>query len=250
MSVLALRIIACVAMLIDHIGYQYNIMAFRLIGRIAFPIFVYLLCNGYRYTSNRGWYALRLGLFALLSQIPFSLFCYGRLWDGNGNVMFTLLASLLCIWSAEELRAKRGLRLLAFAPTVLVCLMYLLGIVHSDYGARGILMALVFFYCDGKKLVNRVLMVLGMFVAVYHSYFLSMAKRLLLFALGSGLHLPQVNRWDAYQAFSLLALIFIFCYNGKKGTYPQGKLPAGILQYGFYAFYPVHQLVLWLIRVL
>ena len=65
MSALVLRCIACIAMLFDHIGFQYNILPFRIVGRIAFPIFVYLICNGYRHTSDRGKYALRLGFFAL-----------------------------------------------------------------------------------------------------------------------------------------------------------------------------------------
>ena len=79
---------------------------------------------------------------------------------------------------------------------------------------------------------------------------LSCGKTLLLGLLGHGFVFPKFNLSNQYQLFSLLALVFIFSYNGEKGKYPQGKLPAKLTQYGFYLFYPVHQLVLWLIRFL
>jgi len=243
MSALMLRIIACVAMLIDHIGYQYNILDFRLIGRIAFPIFVYLLTNGYRHTASPRNYALRLGLFALLSQVPYSLFGYGEFWSSSGNVLFTLLLALLCIWCAEELRKHPVARFFAFGPALAVCIAYLCHIIDSDYGARGIVMALVFYYFDGRDFLHRLLMVLGMVFSLLLEFFLACGKNLLL-----GLTWPEIYWWDLYQLCALLALFFIFSYNGTKGTYPSGKAPAKMLQYGFYAFYPAHQLVLWLIR--
>lgn len=243
MSTIALKLIACVTMLIDHLGFQYGIMSFRAIGRIAFPIFVYLICNGYRHTSNKGRYALRLAIFAVISQVPFSLFCYGILWQEHGNVMFTLLMALLCIWSAEELGALRKLRVVAFFPAIAVCALYHWKIMSSDYGTTGILMALVFFYLDGKTLGRRLAVVLGMSAVVFYDYLLSLLIGLAKLVLESGFSVMNLSKWDLYQAFSLLALIFIFSYNGKKGM-GSGKL----LQYSFYLFYPLHQLVLWIIR--
>ena len=239
MSALMLKIVACAAMLIDHIGFQYGNMLCRAIGRIAFPIFVYLLCNGFHHTSNKGRYALRLAIFAILSQVPFSLFCYGVLWQSHGNVMFTLLMAFLCLWSAEELRCRRGLRWLAFVPSLAVCALYHFGLLSSDYGAKGILLALVFYCFDG----NRILTALGMLFAVFYTFFLSLAKNLWFFVLKQDTLPLQMSQWEMYQFFSLLALIFIFSYNGRKGR-GSGKL----LQYFFYLFYPLHQLALWLIR--
>lgn len=250
MSALMLRIVAIIAMLIDHIGYQYNIMAMRAIGRIAFPIFVYLLCNGYRHTSSRSRYAIRLGIFALISQIPYSLFGSGILWDSYGNVMVTLLMSLLCIWSAEELRMSNVTRWLALFPSLAVCIIYHFGIIGSDYGARGILMALVFYYFDGSTLKNRLLVLCGMLAAEFYPFILAVIKQIVFWLCGDCFAFPSISQWELYQMFALLSLIFIFTYNGEKGKYPNGKLPAKILQYGFYLFYPVHQLALWLIRVL
>ena len=77
-----------------------------------------------------------------------------------------------------------------------------------------------------------------------------LGRSLLLALLGQGLSIPQVDSWDLFQIYGVLALLFIFLYNGKKGAYPTKALPAKLVQYGFYMFYPLHQLVLWLIRVL
>ena len=119
MSALALKIIACVCMLLDHIGYFWGIDSLRIIGRLAFPIFVYMIYNGYRHTSNKGKYALRLAIFAVGTQIPFNLFCYGTLWYNNGNVFFTLLAALLCLWSVDAMLKHKTLRWFCLLPRLL-----------------------------------------------------------------------------------------------------------------------------------
>lgn len=248
MSALLLRLIACIAMLIDHIGYQFAIQDFRAIGRIAFPIFVFLICNGYRHTSSRWKYALRLGLFALISQIPYSLFCYNTIWDTNGNVFFTLFAALMCIWVADRLGKHRVFRWFALIPAAVVCLGYHFGYYYSDYGARGILLALVFHYVDRSTLQGKLLTVVGMTATLFYGYILSIGKGLALTLLGRQFSLPTVFWWDTYQLWALCALPFIFAYNGTKGKTPANPVLAKLSQYGFYLFYPLHQLALWLIR--
>ena len=249
MSALTLRIIACLAMLVDHIGYINGNIYFRIIGRIAFPIFVYLITNGFRHTSSRIRYALRLALFALLSQVPFSLFSRGIVDFSHGNVMFTLLLGLLCIWSVDFLCKKKYLRWIALLPTLFVCGIYYFGIISSDYGIRGILLTVVFYLFDGKSIPKRILMIVGALFSVFFYYALSLGVAVLKWGFGSTLVLPSMTQWEFLQIYSLGALIFIFMYNGRKGTYPRGRKTAKLLQYGFYAFYPVHQIILWLIRV-
>lgn len=250
MSALTLRIIACLAMLIDHIGYINGNIYYRIIGRIAFPIFVYLITNGFRHTSSRLRYALRLALFALISQVPFSLFCYGSVDFHHGNVMFTLLLGLLCIWSLDLLRKKTYLRLIALLPTLFICGIYYFGIISSDYGIRGILLTVVFYLFDETSIPKRILMTAGALLSVFFDYALSLGIAVLKWALGNTLVLPSMAQWQFLQIYSLGALIFIFMYNGTKGKYPKGRITSKLLQYGFYAFYPVHQIILWLIRVL
>ena len=246
MSAFWLRLIACVAMLLDHIGYLHNNMALRAVGRIAFPIFTYLLCNGFRHTSSRWRYALRLAIFALLSQIPFSLLCANTLRYQTGNVFFTLLAALLCIWATDLLRKDRVGKWLCWLPTIFLCLVYQLGWLYSDYGARGIVLAMIFYVFDGKKWWQRLVVSACCLAAVFYSHLVSAALTLILYGK---LSIPTPNKWDLWQLFSLAALPLIFLYNGKKGPTPQNKFLAKAVQLGFYLFYPVHMLLLWLLNL-
>ena len=243
MSALLLRLIACLAMLIDHIGFQYNIHLFRCIGRIAFPIFVFLLCNGYRHTSSRLRYALRLGIFALISQVPFSLFCYNSLWHSNGNVFVTLFLSLVCIWTAARLLRSRNLKLLAFLPTLAICGLYYFGVLDSDYGIRGILFALTFYFFAREGNKKTGFMTIGMLLSIYYPFLLGCIEWLL------GGPVPVLSSWELTQIYSLFALPLILLYNGEKGSAPGSPVLAKLSQLGFYLFYPAHMLVLWLIRV-
>ena len=138
-----LKIIAIITMLIDHIGYGFfpQLLIYRAIGRIAYPIFAYHIVVGYRKTSNLKNYALRLGVFALISQVPYLFFGKGL------NIFFTLLIGLLCIYLFEE--NKR---------LILGILLISLPLIHSsvlrfDYGLYGVLTILLFhvFYNDRKK---------------------------------------------------------------------------------------------------
>lgn len=249
MSALALRIVACVAMLIDHIGYFTHITAFRIIGRVAFPLFAYLIYNGYCHTSSKTRYALRLLVFALLSQVPFSLFCYDRLWAVNGNVFISLLVALLCLWSVDVMRSNRVLRWVCLLPTIVICALYYKGVIVSDYGAIGVLMVLVFYFCDHDGIQWMMLTCFGFLAAVFYDYVLALCKQAAFFLIGADAVLPILSTWKMQQVFSVLALPLIFVYNGEKGKLPDGVSPR-LVQYCFYLFYPVHQLILWLIKLL
>ncbi|MDR0889299.1 MAG: conjugal transfer protein TraX [Oscillospiraceae bacterium] len=249
MSALVLRIIACVCMLCDHIGLLLHIEPLRIIGRLAFPIFLFLIFNGYQHTRSRVRYALRLFLFALLSQIPFSLFTKGVAFPlpTNLNVFFTLLLGLLCIWSADFLRKDRLLRLLAWLPFALVFGLFYFGVLRADYGPKGILMAFTFWLFYGKGIARGLLTTLGVFVSVFHGLLISYAFQLAFLLLGRQANFVLPTRWQALQLFSLLALPLIFAYNGKRGRLPKRRFAAKSLQLGFYFFYPVHLILLWLL---
>lgn len=244
MSALVLKIIACVAMLLDHIGFFWNIDPLRIIGRLAFPIFVYMIYNGYRHTSNKGKYALRLAIFAVGTQIPFNLFVYGQLFYNNGNVFFTLLAALLCLWSVDAMKDRKVLRWFCLLPTAAVCLLYYKGIMVSDYGAVGVIMILVFYFCDRPGVLWRVLTVIGFYCAIYYGELLK-----IFLSIIRSTPLPALSAWRQTQAYAGFALPLIFAYNGEKGSIG-GRTGGKALQYGFYLFYPLHMVVLYFIKSL
>lgn len=242
MTAFTLRLIALISMLFDHIGYCFGISPLRLIGRLAFPLYVYLIVNGYRHTRNRVRYALRLGVMAIVSQIPFSLFESGKILQLKCNVMVTLLLILLTVWGTDVLAKTH----FAPCPAVVFFLITYFGMIKCDYGCRGILLALVFWYFEDKP----VLLWLGTFVSIMFYYLLSIAKFCALFLLGRGGVFPMPDTWGFVQLFALLSLPLIQLYNGKRGYAPKSPVAAKALQYGFYWFYPVHLLILYFIASL
>ncbi|MBO4898744.1 MAG: hypothetical protein J5509_00480 [Lachnospiraceae bacterium] len=128
----ALKVIAVISMIIDHIGYailnrmpgvndpgkliSVIYMILRTIGRPAFPIFCFLLVEGFLHTRSVGKYAIRLFIFALISEIPFDLAFYGKpISNNHQNVYFTLLIGVLVLWafkkisSLDEKKLPKGL---------------------------------------------------------------------------------------------------------------------------------------------
>jgi len=133
-----LKIIAIIAMVIDHIGLVFfdDDDAFRIIGRIAFPIFAYQLAQGYIYTSNRKKYMMRIYWFALLSQIPYTLLFE----TFSLNILFTLLLALLLI---DKIHHQKYYYLPFF--------IFVAYIIPIDYGIYGILTPLSFYLFSSLK---------------------------------------------------------------------------------------------------
>jgi len=241
MTTNVLKITACLLMLADHIGASLfpKIIILRMIGRLSFPIFAYLIAIGYYKTHSFYKYLCRLLIFAAISQIPFSLafseqvsihsffdflrFLIGRPYP-HLNIFFTLAIGLLTIRIWETGESK-------FFKTIAV---FALGIIaeifQADYGIYGVFIILSFnIFKDNKIkiLISQFLVYIlfNLFQILFYVYEIKDAS----------IKLVMFN-----QALSLLALIFIFKYNGKKGK---------DLKYSFYAFYPVHLLLLGIIKM-
>lgn len=216
-----LKIIAVISMLIDHTAavlvspYDFSMLytIMRLIGRLAFPIFCFLLVEGIHYTSNVKKYLFQLGIFAILSEIPFDLAFHHRIYDDRyQNVFFTLFLGALLIYIMEQLKhntspytnLKKG-----------ICIFVICSIaffLKTDYGYKGIILILCYYFLYQT------------------SYIKLIAAAVVIFLL---------------YGFSLeIAAVFsgipIACYNGKRGLK---------LKYIFYLFYPVHLLILFFIKM-
>ncbi len=142
--------------------------AMRGVGRLAFPIFCFFIAEGFIRTRSRGQYALRLALFAVISEIPFDLVASGRVMDlSSQNVYVTLLLGLLGLWGYDRL-AKRGMAALGLlVPLGCALAGQWLG---ADYGAGGVLLIFVMHLCASNKAwqgVGVVLVMLGLAYAFH-----------------------------------------------------------------------------------
>lgn len=214
-----LKLWAMWSMLIDHAGavlientslYQITgfrmlAVACRLIGRISFPLICFLLIEGFCHTEDRRKYLMRMGCFALISEIPFDLAFFDKLDLQRQNVFFTLFTGILLLYAlekAETLEHSPLIRSFMMAAAILAgCAAATAG--RFDYSYMGILLiaALYLFRKDRKKqcIAGAVL--------------------------------------SLYELTAALAFILVGKYNGEKGD---GRLPRN----WFYIFYPLHLLVL------
>lgn len=227
------KIIAVAAMLIDHIaavvlarqiradyygsiesGLYNCYIVMRLIGRLGFPIFCFLLVEGFQKTRSVAKYAFRLGLFALISEIPFDMALKNKpLEFGYQNVYFTLFFGLLALWAFDYF-AKMGLtgfiRLILSALVLALC-MGAANFMQTDYAAMGVLTIVAMYVFRKNKLLS---MLAGCVV---------------------------LTIMDLSELTAFFALIPIALYNGSRGLR---------MKYFFYGFYPAHLALLYLVCLL
>ncbi len=215
MTATVLKIIAAVTMFIDHAGLilfpQYRI--FRIIGRLAFPIYAYCIAEGFRYTKNRKKYFLRVFVLGLLCQIVYTVverdIYLGILLTFSMSIGLMALADQFL---AERREGKIGWGILFFPAVIAVYL--LTRYVVVDYGFFGVMLP------------------------VFASLFKDKPRRLAMFGAGLlAVSLEQYLLGSMTQFFSLFALVPLFLYNGKQGKYK--------LKNFFYIFYPAHMVFLY-----
>lgn len=236
-----LKLIAAFTMLIDHIGAavlgrllaqsgyleivyasdpnalaewsaEYGVLlgvyqVMRMLGRLAFPIYCFLLVEGFQRTKNTKKYAFRLGIFALVSEIPFDLAFRGKLMDmGYQNIFLTLLVGLLVMMGMDAVSKiiKNGPVRILLCGLALAAGCGLVELLHTDYGAIGVICILVIYLFRNNKPAQ-------------------MAAGCASFA------------WELTAPLAFIPIAF---YNGERGLR---------LKYFFYAFYPVHLLLIYLV---
>ena len=209
----ALKVIAMISMVIDHIALYlmehgtvlYETM--RCIGRIAFPVFAFLIAEGFIHTRSRYRYFFILLGFAVISEIPWYLLNGA---DGTHNVMFTLALGVATLMVLENLLQRS--MVLGFLWTLgMAGLASWLGV---DYEWRGILVIVFFYLFNGFE------------------HYLPYSRGMQFFCtFVLMIHYGGIG--------AIMACMILYVYNGTRG-FVQGS----IAQYGFYAFYPIHLIVL------
>ena len=131
MSVLTIKLLAYLTMLVDHLGYMTYDTPLRIIGRLSFPLFCFMLAEGARHTSNLYKYMTRVFIMGLMSEIPYNYAFWGEIWHPESqNVMFTLALGLLAIAVINTLMSHKWLRWLI--PLPVLCAALAANLFHSD----------------------------------------------------------------------------------------------------------------------
>lgn len=236
-SSMTLHILAMIFMLCDHLwatvipGNDW----LTNIGRIAFPIFAFMIVEGYFHTKNLKKYVGRLLIFAILSEIPFNLAMGSRFfYPIHQNVLWTFLISIgLIHWNEKTKEKKLWKRILVGFASILIG--SIVGIItFVDYYHAGILMVLVFYFFRHKKWWCY----LGQFICMWY------INCDMLGGLQYEMNILGQTYFISRQGFALLALIPIWLYKGKQGYHSK------TLQFIYYAFYPVHLIILGILKFL
>jgi len=207
----------------------------RIIGRIAFPLFAFMIAEGAGRTRSIHKYMLRLLIFAFVSEIPFDLALFHTPLNEvlhetqHQNVFFTLLLGLIAIYVFQLLQ-KKQLEVLSFP--VLLALAYIAeDVLKTDYGAMGVICIFLFYiflHAPGKARnigIVFTLLILPLIISASP------------YTLGYSAHIDVSIYYNEYETLSILALPLILLYNGEKGK--------KINKYAFYGFYPGHLMVIW-----
>lgn len=226
----ALKVIAVLSMIADHCAYFFMNQstwlyeAMRCFGRIAFPVFAFLIAEGFCHTHNRLRYFRTLLLFAIVSEVPWFML------NGNGgehNVMFTLALGVVALGVLCKLNENKLLSLGIVALIASIATYY-----HTDYEWRGVCMIAVFYmFRQRDNLLECAAGTRNDYLI--HLYFLCPVLQV-AFAF------PLMAHYGVMGA--ILACTTILLYNGERGF-----IKGCIAKYAFYAFYPVHLFVIWLL---
>ncbi len=228
-----LKLIAVAVMLIDHAGliiaqrifpqlylgtdrylfWNTIYILMRSIGRIAFPIFCFLIAEGFFHTRDWKKYAARLGIFALISELPFDYMVYGKWLDFQGqNVFWTLFLGVLMMAVIREIAARAtGPEGPAIQVMSIAAFCVIAKLIRCDYDYTGIMLIAVFYWFRSE----RVLQCLTGYICMLWS----------------------ATIWQ-FRIALLIPFALLYFYNGERGSEWRGA------RWFFYWFYPVHMVVI------
>ena len=212
-----LKILAMISMVLDHVGDLFfpGGTWLRAAGRLAMPIFAFCIAEGYAHTRDRKKYLLRMGLFALISEIPFDLAFESRIGLSHQNIMLSFFLSILALMLYDRIRGgkeaegaqipawKTVLGVLAVGAVAALALL-----LKADYTIFAVISVFLFYVLRQKHPLLR---------------------------SGVGVAFLALTRTVGYYSATGLSFLPLALYNGKKG---KG------LKWLFYLFYPGHLLLL------
>ena len=217
----ALKLIAMISMVFDHAGDMFfpGAMWPRMIGRLAMPVFSFCIAEGFTHTKDKKKYLCRLGVFALISEIPFDLAFEGKVGAAHQNIMLTFFLAVAALMLYDRVQGEKDPERehSPFGRTVLgVCVVAAISVLSFLLRADDTFFAVI---------------------AVFLFYVFR--KRHPLIRAGIGVAFLSVTRTIGYYCTTGFSFIPLAMYNGKKG---KG------LKWMFYLFYPGHLLFLAAIK--
>lgn len=247
----------------SFLAITYSIL--RIIGRISFPIYAYLIVEGLSYTSNRIKYSLRLFFFALLSEIAFDFAFHKQWFDfGSQNVFWTLFIGLLVISAIDYFEQDKKTENFILLREIILFFVTASGAIlakalHSDYGMKGVIAIVMIYLIKMGSRKRACFYALTAFTAetlyryltnqTSEEIWISICLVLLIFiacnipfvnvsaVLCACLFIASLNFSSVYSVF---AVVPVFFYNSRRGR---------SLKWFFYLFYPIHLILLSLLRM-
>ena len=217
-----LKVLACVSMLIDHIGCVFFPQAYwmRAIGRMAFPIYCMLLAEGVHFTHSPKQYLFRLLIGAILSELPFDFAFKGRIYTVSQSVMVTMLLGAFALTAVKFSGSVWPGLVVCAACTALAEIM------DTDYGGLGVMLILLF----------------GLTRELPHARLLQLAGMAVICWAMNSFRITLLGMRIPIEMFALPAMIPISAYSGQKLTRSR------TVQAAFYLFYPVHLSIIAALR--
>lgn len=243
-----LKYLAMVSMVSDHIAFCFlrgNViyrpvyLGMRIFGRISFPLFCFLLVQGFLCTRNVRNYFLRIFIFACLSEVPFDLFVYHRCFSLCGqNVLFTLGISLLVLYGLSKASASKGYMFLLFlSGSVLAVVM------RTDYSYLGVVLVSVMYLWRERKPEQLVLLVVVMGAQGGLDFYEILALPFIMLSSDRRLEHGFLVHVKKQQTACV-------CRTGKLQRIWEAPGVSLVKRYFFYWFYPVHILCLVAVRAI
>ena len=218
-----LKIIAMVSMVFDHVGDMFfpDTDWMRMVGRIAMPIFAFCITEGYIHTRNKNKYLMRMGVFALISEVPFDLAFDGKVGLSHQNIMLSFFLVIIALMlfdlirgSKDEIKGRYSAWRIMLGALAVIAMAVLAFLVKADYTMFAVASVFLFYaFKDTNHFVRPI----------------------------PGVAFLALTRTVGYYCTTGLSIIPLLLYNGKKG---KG------LKWLFYIFYPGHLLLLYVLKLI